>query len=46
MELLIGFLAGAIVTGIIAHRKPEWFNRAVAIVNKADDQVNAQVKGQ
>lgn len=41
--LILGIALGAVGTGVIAHRKPEWFNKAVMLVNKLDDQVNAKV---
>ena len=45
MELLIGFIAGAVVVGFIAHRKPEWFANVVAAANAVDDKINAQIRG-
>lgn len=41
-----GFLVGALVVGLISHRKPEWFASIVATANAVDDKVNTQIKGQ
>lgn len=31
------FVAGCVITGEVAHRKPEWFAEVVKIANKAVD---------
>jgi hypothetical protein len=38
------FAAGALACGVVAHRRPEWFNRAVVIVNAIDDKVKSVKK--
>lgn len=40
---LLGFVAGAFVTGMIAHRWPTFFASAVTAVNAADAAVKAEV---
>ena len=37
MEFALGFAAGVIACAIVAHNKPEWFNR---MVQKAADKTN------
>lgn len=44
LSFAAGLGVGALITGFIAHRKPEWFNKAVAAVNRIDDKVNEQIK--
>jgi hypothetical protein len=36
----LGFVAGAVVVGLLAHRKPEWFAKVVSAVNAVDDKIN------
>jgi len=43
LEGLIGFAIGAIVIGVIANRRPQWFASIVTMANKIDDKVNAGV---
>lgn len=43
VELVLAFLGGCVVTGIVAHRKPDLFNKAVTLVNAADAAANAKI---
>ena len=37
------FLAGAIVIGVIANRRPQWFAHVVTMANSIDNKVNTTV---
>lgn len=37
---ILGFLAGAIVIGVIANRRPQWFAKVVKAANVADARIN------
>lgn len=41
---IASFVAGCVVTGVVAHRKPDLFNKAVTVVNAVDDKVNSVAK--
>lgn len=40
MFYFLAFVAGCVVMGLVANRKPEWFARVVKAANAVDDQVN------
>lgn len=40
---VICFFAGAIVIGVIANRRPQWFAHVVTMANSIDDKVNTTV---
>lgn len=40
---LLAFVAGCVATGWVAHKRPTWFNSAVAFVNAVDDKVKTTV---
>ena len=44
LVFLIGFVAGVIVTGVVAHNKPEWFSDIVAKVAKLESKVEDKMK--
>ena len=35
---LVGFVAGGVVVGLLANRKPQWFASVVSTINAADNQ--------
>lgn len=39
----LGFVAGAVVIGFIANRRPQWFAGIVRLTNIVDDAVNTQI---
>lgn len=38
---VVSFVAGGVVVGVVANRKPEWFANVVKVVNAVDAKVNA-----
>ena len=44
MNFLWGMIAGGVLIGVVANRRPQWFARVVAAANAVDDAVNAAVK--
>lgn len=41
--VVVGFVLGCVVTGVVAHRFPSLFNKAVAAANTVDAKANAAV---
>ncbi len=41
--IIVGLIGGSLIVGVVAHRRPDWFNKAVVIVNKVDDKINEQI---
>ena len=35
---IVGFLLGGVLVGEVAHRKPEWFNKGVKVINDVIDK--------
>lgn len=44
LGFLIGLAVGAVVIGVIANRRPEWFARVVRAANAVDDKVNSTIE--
>jgi len=44
MNFLWGMIAGGVLIGVVANRRPQWFNRMVTAANAVDDAVNSAVK--
>lgn len=44
LDFALGAIVGAIIVGLIAHRKPEWFATIVKAANAVDDKVNSAIE--
>lgn len=45
MLSVLSFIAGGVVVGWVAHKRPGWFAKTVSLVNAVDKKVNDTVAG-
>lgn len=43
IEFSAGFIIGAVIIGILANRRPQWFAKVVSAANAVDAKVNQAV---
>lgn len=40
LSFIFGFAVGAVIIGVVANRRPQWFAKIVRGANAVDDSVN------